>query len=197
MFCIGLSTNEIGQIGSAPGAAYQSARWILQFHESRYFHVGMGDHSEGTPVAPVLEKYGFVRVPRFELNQVRLLLETYGPLLIQGSFSHLAHNEVPEPIPEMPLVRVSSYQEGAHALILNGYRDGFVQTLLYRDAAHPERQFVEEVPRLWKRLDPEPGILYLNCTRFPKPCPHVPRPPKKASAPQTESDEAEPQADAE
>jgi hypothetical protein len=160
--------------------------------------VGIGDHTEGTPVADVLQKYGFVRIPRFELNQVRLLLETYGPLLIEGNFSHLAHHEVPEPIPEMHLVRVSSYREGAHALIVNGYRDGFAPSLLYRDPAHPDRQFVGELSRLLKRLDPGAGIHYLNCMKFPKPCPHVPRPPKKSSAaPETNGEEAEPQADAE
>ena len=180
MFRIELSTEEIRPIGSVPGSAYQAARWIRQFHRLPYSHIGCMDHLPGAPLPGVLEKHGFVRVPRFELNSIRLLLETYGPLLITGSFSHMPHNESVVPVPEMALMRVNCYEDGDHALILNGYWDGFRPSLLFRDPAHPHRQFVDEVAPLLGRQESGVGIFYQNCPAFPKPCPHVAKAPKPA-----------------
>lgn len=167
-------------IVSAPGAAYQAARWIKQFHKCPYRHIGWGDHPEGAKTTDVLARHGFLAVSRFELNQIRLLLQTYGPLLIEGSFTHLAQNEVQLPVSELTLMNVSVYEEGGHAVLLNGYWDGFDPLLLYRDPAHPERQFAIELSRLRGRLDVSAGIHYLSCPSFPKPCAHmqgpVPRP---------------------
>jgi hypothetical protein len=194
VFHIELSTQEIRLIGSVPGPAYQAARWIRQFHRTLYAHIGFMDHLPGAPVPEVLEKHGFVHVPRFELNSIRLLLQTYGPLLIKGSFSHVAQNESVVPVPEMALMRVTRYEDGDHALVLNGYWDGFRPSLLYRDPQHPHRQFVDEAARLLERQEPGVGILYHNCPAFPKPCPHV-RPPKPAqndSAPAANRDPGEP-----
>jgi hypothetical protein len=191
LFHIELSTAEIRLIGSVPGAAYQAARWIRQFHRSAYSHVGFMDHLPDTPVSDVLEKHGFVRVTRFELNSIRLLLKTFGPLLIKGSFSHLAQNESVVPVPEMALMRVNFFEDGDHALVLNGYWDGFKPSLLYRDPAHPHRQFVDESARILGRQEAGVGIFYQNCPAFPKPCPHVAPPPQTANR-----NRSEPQADA-
>ncbi|HML18840.1 MAG TPA: hypothetical protein VK419_17535 [Bryobacteraceae bacterium] len=173
MFHIELSTEEIRLIGTAPGVAYQAARWMKQFHRLSYSHIGWNDHADDMPVSDVLNKYGFLRVPRFELNAVRLLLETYGPLFIKGALSHLAQHETQLPVAEMTLFRVSSYQDADHAVILNGYWDGIKPSLLFRDPAHPQRQFLVEMSVLCERLDARAGILYLNCPTLSKPCPHV------------------------
>lgn len=173
MFHIELSTEEIRLIGTAPGAGYQAARWIKQFHRLSYSHIGWSDHADDTPVSDVLTRYGFVRVPRFELNAARLLLETYGPLFVQGALSHLAQHETQLPVAEMTLMRVTSYRDADHAVILNGYWDGKVPCLLFRDPAHSERQFVVEMSVLCDRLDPGAGVLYVNCPTHSKPCPHV------------------------
>ena len=77
------------------------------------------------------------------------------------------------PYPKKTLLRVSSYESGDHGLILNGYWDGFHPLLLYRDPAHPHRQFVADVEVVHRRLDTGSGIYYVNCAAFPKPCLHV------------------------
>jgi len=176
MFHIPLSTDETRLIVSAPGAVYQAARWIKQFHQASYTHIGWLDHPEGMAVAEVLNKYGFLRTPRFEFNAVRELLQTYGPLLISGAFAHLAGHETVLPVAEMTVVRVSSYEDRDHAVIVNGYWDGFAPRLLYRDPSHAARQFAVELSRLKDRLDLSAGVHYLNCASFPKPCAHMPKP---------------------
>ena len=173
MFSIDLSTEELRLITTAPGAAYQAARWIKHFHRLSYSHIGFTHQGLTVAVPEVLDKLGFIRVPRFELNAIRLLLQTYGPLLVRGEFSHLTQNEVLVPYPKKILVRVSSYEPGDHALIVNGYWDGFHPLLLYRDPSHPQRQFVADVEVVNRRLDAGSGIYYVNCAAFPKPCLHL------------------------
>ena len=177
MFRIDLPAEDFRLIEMAPELAYRAARWVRRFHQTPFSHVGCGDHEIGTPFHEVLEKHGFVRTPRFELNSIRLLLQTYGPLLISGSFSHLAQHESSTLVSETPLVRVSRYEDGDHVLILNGYWDGFEPRLLYRDPSHPHRRFVDEASRLLARCETGAGILYQNCPSFPKPCPHLPNVP--------------------
>lgn len=177
MFHVRLATDEIRLIVSAPGAVYQAARWIKQFHKSPYRHIGWGDHPGGAKPADVLARHGFLSISRFEFNQIRLLLGTYGPALMEGSFAHLAQNQVSIPVSEMTLLRVASYETGSHAVILNGYWDGAAPELLYVDPAHPDRQFAVELARLRERLDAAAGIHYLSCSSFPKPCTHMRPPP--------------------
>lgn len=173
MFSIDLSTPELRLITTAPVAAFQAARWIRHFHCLSYSHIGFTHHGQNVPAPEVLDKLGFIRVPRFELNAIRLLLQTYGPLLVRGEFSHRIQNEELVPYPKKTLLRVSSYEPGDHALILNGYWDGFHPLLLYRDPSHPHRQFVADVEIVNRRLDADSGIFYVNCAAFPKPCLHV------------------------
>ena len=173
MFHLRLATDEVRSIVSAPGAVYRAARWIKQFHKSPYQHIGWGDHPAGAKPAGVLANHGFLCVSRFEYNQIRLLLETYGPLMIERTFAHLTQNEVLLPVSEMTLLNVAAYEESSHAVVLNGYWDGLAPMLLYRDPAHPERQFAVELARVQQRLDSSAGLHYLSCSSFPKPCAHM------------------------
>lgn len=168
-----LATDEIRAVLSAPSPFYQAARWIRAFHQLSYLHIGWQDHPAGMTFAMLLHHYGFVRFSRFEYNTVRLLLDTYGPLMIMGGFAHLARNQTVLPISEPSLVRVTSYQDGNHAVILNGYWDAFSPRLLYRDPSYPERQFAVELARLRDRLDSRAGMYYVSCGLFPKPCAHM------------------------
>jgi hypothetical protein len=170
VFRIELSAEHIRMITAAPGAEYQAARWVKHFHQADYSHIGIMDHRADTKAAALLAGYGFIRVPRFELNSARSLLQTHGPLLIRGSLSHFAHHEEFIQMPEGTLVRVGSYQERHHAVVVNGYVDGFRPKLLYRDPAHPLLQFVIELARLHAVVD---EVFYLSCPVFPKPCAHV------------------------
>lgn len=174
MYWIELPLDDFRLIGNAPGVAYQAARWMKRFHQLPYSHIGWSDHTGDTPMPGVLHKYGFIRVVRFELNEVHLLLQTYGPLLIKGALSHLAQHEVQVPTPEITLMRVSAYEEADHALLLNGYSNELRPMLLFCDPEHPRRQFVEELSVLRARLDESAiGVFYLNCPVYPKPCVHV------------------------
>lgn len=173
MFSIELSTAEQRTIAGVPGAPFQMARWLKHFHGERYAHIGWLDHQPGSPVGEVLNKYGFIRVPRLELNALRTLLRTYGPVLLRGRFAHLAQNRTQVPIPEMRLWQVRRYEEADHAVLLNGYWDGFHPRLLYRDAQHPQCQLVVALDRVRERMDLDFGLFYLNCAAFPKPCVHV------------------------
>lgn len=177
MFHLELSTREIRLINDVRGAAYQAARWIKQFHEARYLHIGWMDHGPDTHFPDLLNKYGFIRVPCFELNSIRMHLQTHGPMLVAGAFSHLPHNQRAVPVPEMRLWAVSHYEQDDHAILLNGYWDGFQPKMLYRDPAYPEIQFVAELGLVRDRMDAQAGLFYLNCPAFPKPCRHVPRAP--------------------
>jgi len=169
---IELSTADIECVLSAPAVVYQAARWIKRFHQAHYAHIGWTDHPGGIPFSRVLHYYGFVRVPLFDYNNIRLLLNTYGPLMITGMFAHLEQDETALPARERRLIRVTTYQAGDHAIVLNGYWDGFTPRLLYRDPAHPARQFALDLSRFWDLLDSRAGLYYLHCM-LPKPCAHL------------------------
>jgi hypothetical protein len=173
MFRLALSTGQMRSIEAADEAVYRAARWIKQFHECEYLHIGWSDHPPGTDIADLLAKYGFVRVPRFEFNAIRAVLETYGPVLIRGAFWHRSKNEAAVPLPEISLTQVSTYEPGEHAIVLTGYWDGFQPRILYRDPSHPDRHFVVGLSRLQERIEPAGGIFYLACASLAKPCEHV------------------------
>jgi hypothetical protein len=158
---------------SAPRPIYQCARWIKQFHQAEYAHIGWNDHDRETAGSAVIVRYGFIAVPRIELNQLRQLLQEHGPLLATGSFSHFAQNETFLPRPDVLLMQVSTYEDAEHAIVLNGYLDGFNPRILYCDPAHPGKQFVIELSGLRGRSRTSSPLHYLNCAAFPKPCAHV------------------------
>jgi hypothetical protein len=197
MFHVALSTEEIRLITVAPEAPYQAARWIRQFHGAQYSHIGFQDHFPDTPLHDVLDKHGFIRVPRFELNAIRQLLQTYGPILLKGAYSHVAQNEATVPAPGISLTRVTVYEAADHAVLINGYWDGFEPQLLFRDPAHPQRQFVDSAPGLLARQAVDAGIFYMNCAAFPKPCVHVTRNSPLVLVPAIKRQRPEPEPDAE
>ena len=180
MFHVPLPIDQIDRILGAPGAVFQCARWVRGFHRGDFAHIGWSDHGPHTDIDTLLAKYGFLRVPRFELNAVRLLLATYGPLLIRGAFAHASHDEASVPIPEMPLVRVTRFRDDRHAIVVNGYWDGPIPRILYRDPAHPRTQFVCDLGKLRSRLDATGAFFYLNC--MTSPCAHLKREPAKSES---------------
>jgi hypothetical protein len=173
VFLIELSKTEFSRVAAAPTAFYQAARWIKQFHAADYSNIGWMDHGPETRDSDVIAMYGFIAVPEIELNRIRLLLETYGPLLAVGALSHLPQHEVALASPGMSLVQVSCYENDGHSVVLNGYVDGFRPRLLYVDTADPGKQFVLDFSDLQRRLLSGIPLFYLNCGAFPKPCPHV------------------------
>jgi hypothetical protein len=130
---------------ATPTPLYQAARWIRRFHEMSHVHIGWMDRTPGVTDLEVLDKYGFIQMPVIELNRIRLLLETYGPLLSDG------------------------------AIVINGYADGIASRLFYRDPLCPEKQFDIRYLEFIERIRPGRPLLYVNCNIFPKPCTHIVR----------------------
>jgi hypothetical protein len=152
-------------------AVYQAARWIRRFHNLSHVHIGVMDHTPAVTAIEVLNKYGFVQTPIIELNRIRLLLETYGPLLISAPLFHQQLNATMLPLPDL-LFHSNTFEDMDHAIVVNGYSDGMETRLLYRDPAYPEKQFVIRYTKLKERM--RPGLLlYVNCDSFPKPCAHI------------------------
>ena len=173
MFRIELSKTEFSRVAAAPTAFYQAARWIKQFHAADYSNIGWMDCGPETRDTDVIGRYGFIAVAEIELNRIRLLLETYGPLLAVGALSHLPQHEVAVARPDMQLTQVSCYENGDHSIVLNGYLDGFRPRLLYVNTADPGKQFVVDFSELQGRLLSGLSLFYLNCGAFPKPCLHI------------------------
>jgi len=182
VFLIELSKTEFSRVAAAPTAFYQAARWIKQFHAADYSNIGWMDLGPETRDSDVIAKYGFIAVPEIELNRIRLLLETYGPLLAVGALSHLPQHEVALASPGMSLTQVSSYEDGGHSVVLNGYLDGFRPRLLYGNPADPGKQFVLDFSEFQRRQLSGIPLFYLNCRVFPKPCPHVANSSKSRSS---------------
>ncbi len=172
MFRIPLATDQEELIARAPGAHLRAARWIRAFHRADFFHIGLNDHTPETPLRELLYKYGFVRIPRFELNIVRALIESRGLMLLRGAFSHSQENESAIVVQNGPaLTRVTRFDNGDHAIMLNGYWLGPQSSLLYLNPACPARQFVCELELLKSRMHDPLDLFYLNCPAGP--CPHV------------------------
>src|SRR6266853_5004352 len=90
------------KITATPTAVYLAARWVRQFHGMSYEHIGVMDRILGAGSDfDVLDKWGFLQTTVIELNRIRLLLETYGPLVIYAPLSHRQLNATMLPMPDL------------------------------------------------------------------------------------------------